>query len=405
MSPGTVFVCDHNGIVLLVHRDDSRIFGAAGKNEHLSQYITANSGEVATRFFSLLSSEGLSVCSPIEFVINSTAQPLFCIGMRLRDCFLLFGASSLPNLGTLITGTLYSDEVPVDLAPICGADSSRNSSRLPDYQVYEDLTRLNNELVDMSRELTDARVEIEMEADELNKEIQVRKQTEEALSRTNKKLTLLSGITRHDINNQLTVLMGYLSILETKPPDSTSHDYFKKVKTAAERISAMIRFTKEYEEIGVLAPAWQNCRSLVDTAATQAPLGKVIVKNDLAAGTEVFADPLIVKVFYNLMDNAARYGGKITTIRFFFLRSGDDQIIVCEDDGDGVVRDEKEKIFERGFGKNTGLGLAISREILDITGISIKETGEPGVGARFEMVVPKRAWRMTEPGRRAGSNG
>ena len=117
------------------------------------------------------------------------------------------------------------------------------------------------------------------------------------------------------------------------------------------------------------------------------------MKNDLPAGTEVFADPLIVKVFYNLMDNAVRYGGKITTIRFSVEDRNGDQIIVCEDDGDGVVAEEKEKIFERGFGKNTGLGLALSREILDITGITIRETGEPGKGARFEMTVPKGMWR------------
>ncbi|MEI7434508.1 MAG: hypothetical protein WCJ93_09690 [Methanomicrobiales archaeon] len=55
--------------------------------------------------------------------------------------------------------------------------------------------------------------------------------------------------------------------------------------------------------------------------------------------------------------------------------------------------DEKEKIFERGYGKNTGLGLALSREILDITGITITETGVPGKGARFEMLVTKGAWR------------
>jgi len=107
----------------------------------------------------------------------------------------------------------------------------------------------------------------------------------------------------------------------------------------------------------------------------------------------VFADPLVVKVFYNLMDNAVRYGGKITTIRFSVEEPGDVHLIVCEDDGNGVPAEEKEKIFERGFGKNTGLGLALSQEILSITGITIRETGEPGKGARFEMTVPKGAWR------------
>jgi len=93
------------------------------------------------------------------------------------------------------------------------------------------------------------------------------------------------------------------------------------------------------------------------------------------------------------MDNAARYGGKITKIQFSIEERDDDHIIVCEDDGEGVVAEEKEKIFERGFGKNTGLGLALSREILSITGITITETGEPGKGARFEITVPKGVFR------------
>ncbi|MEI6841393.1 MAG: sensor histidine kinase, partial [Methanomicrobiales archaeon] len=107
----------------------------------------------------------------------------------------------------------------------------------------------------------------------------------------------------------------------------------------------------------------------------------------------VFADPLVIKVFYNLMDNAARYGGKITTIRFSVDELDGDHIVVCEDDGDGIVAAEKEKIFERDFGKNTGLGLALSREILSITGITITETGEPGKGARFEINVPENMYR------------
>jgi signal transduction histidine kinase len=67
---------------------------------------------------------------------------------------------------------------------------------------------------------------------------------------------------------------------------------------------------------------------------------------------------------------------------------------VCEDDGNGILAEEKEMIFERGYGKNTGMGLFLAREILDITGITIRETGEPGKGARFEMTVPEGAYRL-----------
>jgi len=230
----------------------------------------------------------------------------------------------------------------------------------------------------------------------ISRDITERKRAEEALTAANRNLNLLSSITRHDITNQLTVLRGFLKILKKKQPDPSLNEYFQKIAGAAERISAMLKFTKEYDKIGVNAPIWQDTRTLVDIAAKQAPLGKVLVKNELPAGAEVYADPLVVKVFYNLMDNAVRYGGKITTIRFFAEEREGGHIIICEDDGDGVLAQEKEKIFERGFGKNTGLGLTLSKEILSITGITIRETGEPGRGARFEMVVPKGAYRLTE---------
>lgn len=221
------------------------------------------------------------------------------------------------------------------------------------------------------------------------------KKAQDAIYLANRKLNLLNSITRHDINNQLAVQRGYLEILKDSRLDASQTEDFLQVITAAKRIDSMIRFTKEYEAIGVQAPVWQDIHALVDRAAQQARLGKLPVKNTLAAGIEVFADPLIASVFYNLMDNASRYGGKSTFIRFATLENGDQYLIVCEDDGIGIVPEEKERIFDRGFGKNTGLGLALSREILDITGIRIRETGEAGKGARFEITVPKDIWRTT----------
>jgi PAS domain S-box-containing protein len=217
---------------------------------------------------------------------------------------------------------------------------------------------------------------------------------EDALRVSNKKLNLLASITRHDINNQLTTLNAYLGFVREAVTDSAQQGDFDHVTSASERIAKIIQFTKEYEQVGVRAPVWQDCHALADTAARQIARGRVSVKNDLPAGMEIFADPLVIRVFYNLLENAIRHGGKITTIRIFREEAGGHQVIVCEDDGDGVPDEEKELIFGRGFGKNTGLGLALSREILAITGITIAESGLPGKGARFEMVVPVDACRF-----------
>jgi len=159
----------------------------------------------------------------------------------------------------------------------------------------------------------------------------------------------------------------------------------------------MIQFTKEYENVGVTAPTWQDLHALIETAVCEAPIGAITVKNEISPGSELFADNLIAKVFYNLLDNAARYGGYITTIRFYSVPVGLDTVVVCEDDGEGIPIQDKERIFERGVGKNTGLGLFLAREILGITGITITETGEPGFGARFEILVPEGKFRFNEP--------
>jgi PAS domain S-box-containing protein len=226
-------------------------------------------------------------------------------------------------------------------------------------------------------------------------DISGRKQAEEAIRQANRKLTLLSSVTRHDINNLLTLLQGYLRLLEKNRSEPVFNEYFQKAKTTVERISANIRFTREYESIGLRAPLWQDCRALIDMAAKKVTQGKVSVINDLPKGTEVFSDPLVEKVFYNLIDNALRYGeGNLTQIRFFSCKTGDTLIIACEDDGAGISSEDKEHLFERGFGKNTGLGLFLSREILSITGISITETSEPFNGARFDISVPKGSYRL-----------
>jgi PAS domain S-box-containing protein len=219
-----------------------------------------------------------------------------------------------------------------------------------------------------------------------------RMKTEDALQQANKKLHLLSSITRHDIKNQLMTLDGYVSLLDKKKPAGCDQE-IARIRKVSKEIAAMIQFTKDYQQVGIASPVWTDLRALVDAAEKAVTPGGVTVKNEIPAGTEVYADPLIAKVFFNLVDNAVRHGGKVTSIRFSLMTGNGDTCIACEDDGDGIAPDRKKKLFRKGFGKNHGFGLFLSREVLDITGITIQETGEPGTGARFEMTVPKDSFR------------
>ena len=219
-------------------------------------------------------------------------------------------------------------------------------------------------------------------------DISDRKQAEEALREANKKLGLLSSITRHDINNQLAILQGYTRLAELSRPDPVIADFLARIGMVAETIQYQIEFTRTYQDLGMRAPAWFRVCEVIRGVRPPA-----IALSCSCDAWEIFADPMIAKVFSNLFENAVQYGEGVTTVTAGCGLEGDGLVITFADDGAGIAAGEKEKIFEKGYGHHTGLGLFLAREILAITGISIGENGEPGAGARFVMTVPKGAYR------------
>ena len=218
----------------------------------------------------------------------------------------------------------------------------------------------------------------------------------EALAQANKKLNILSSVTRHDILNKITALLAYLELSQELTKDPSLLNYIHKEIDTIQSIERQIDFTRYYQDIGVRSPEWQDIPSIIRSVAAQLPLEAVSLQVHLD-GISVFSDPLIEKVFYNLMENSVRHGEHVTAISFSLQKSADALKIVYEDNGIGIPPENKEKIFIRGFGKHTGLGLFLIREILSITGITIAETGEYGKGSRFEIDVPKDRFRLSVP--------
>jgi len=212
----------------------------------------------------------------------------------------------------------------------------------------------------------------------------------------NRKLNLLSDVTRHDINNQLTVLLGYLYLVKDGVSDPKILSYIEKEEHAASTISQQILFTREYQNIGMKAPAWQDIRETFQNAVQHHSTGDLGITID-PVDFEVFADPLFEKTFYNLIDNSLRYGGEtMKNIRISSKVKPDGLFIFYDDDGVGIPVNEKSRIFERGFGKTGEQGLFLLREILSITGITIRESGTPGKGCRFELFVPNGMYRANQ---------
>lgn len=266
----------------------------------------------------------------------------------------------------------------------------------------EELRLRNKELRESNEHMAVALEELKSAEESLmtrNRELEQQRtallDSEKSIHLVNRKLTLLSSITRHDVLNQLTAMDGYVDLSAPYSLDTRFRNLLEKEHQLIDRIRRHITFTREYENIGIGAPVWQDIRSVVENATAGLDLSAVSI--DLPqSGIWVLADPLLPKVFYNLLDNTLRYGEKASRIRVSAAQCGKELVINCEDDGVGIDPTVKDYLFEKGFGKNTGFGLFLSREILQITGLSIIETGVPGEGAVFRIHVPEGVFRLGE---------
>jgi len=254
------------------------------------------------------------------------------------------------------------------------------------------IQKAKDDLEQRVRERTD---ELLRANDALKAEIQERERFEAAIKLTNRKLNTLSSITRHDILNQISAIVMYLSLAEETSTEPVVIDHLKKIEQLTELIQAQIRFTRDYQSIGANAPIWQVVAATVRSAIQNLNMGTIRVEN-LLGSLEIYADYLLEKVFFNLVDNSLRHGGNVSVCRFLYRKEQNGVTILYEDDGIGVPASAKDKIFKREYYRNTGYGMFLAHEILSITNLSIKETGDPGHGVRFEIFVPEGTYRLTD---------
>ena len=218
----------------------------------------------------------------------------------------------------------------------------------------------------------------------------------EALLRdANRELNLLASITRHDILNQMTGLTGYIELCRKEPLSPRAAIYLERMGQAADNIRKQIEFTRIYKGLGTQLPVWQDPGIAMLQASATVPLPHPEVD---VQGVEIMADPLLAKVFLNLLDNSLRHGGGVTKVSLSAEERAEGELrLVYQDNGQGIPNSDLEKIFQRGYGRDAGLGLFLSKEILALTKLDLVATPNPVKGARFEIIVPAASWRRPEP--------
>jgi len=224
-----------------------------------------------------------------------------------------------------------------------------------------------------------------------------RKKTLGKLKMLNEKLSVVGKLTRHDVRNKLSAVINNVYLAKKKlSGEPEALKYLRDVESAVGQVERIFDFARTYEKLGMEELAYMGVKkSLGEAAMLFSDLNGVKVMND-CQGLTVLADSLLRQLFCNLIDNSLKHGEKVSRIRVHYEEAGKNQLrLVYEDDGVGIFKSEKKKIFREGYGKDSGYGLYLIRRICEVYGWTIRETGKQGKGAQFTITIPK----MNETGK------
>ncbi|HEX6341355.1 HAMP domain-containing sensor histidine kinase [Umezawaea sp.] len=132
-----------------------------------------------------------------------------------------------------------------------------------------------------------------------------------------------------------------------------------------------------------------------EVAASAAKRGVHFTLEVSPPGATAVADPArLHQVVVNLLDNAARHGPADGRVDVRAVSTADELVVEVVDEGPGIAREDRERIFERftrgerAGGGGTGLGLNIARWVVDLHGGSIAVVDGPG--CRIRVTLPSR---------------
>src|SRR5271163_3778584 len=226
----------------------------------------------------------------------------------------------------------------------------------------------------------------------------------------------LAGGVAHDFNNVLTAIIGYSDLLlaNHRPTDPSFQDIMQ-IKQNANRAAGLVRQLLAFSRRQTLRPQTLQLNDVL--SELQMLLRRLVgeqIQLDVVYGRDLWQvkadlnqfEQVIVNLVVNARD-AIRDGGKITlrTRNFPAPECGElkevevvpaDYVLVeVEDTGHGIPPEVRTKIFEPFFttkdvGKGTGLGLSMVYGIIKQTGGYVFCDSEPGAGATFRILLPRR---------------
>jgi len=392
---GLALACDEQGIILEVLRDELGVADRVAPGRSLTLVVDRGSFEKALNFLVELQTRGAAFNWQLNVPIAGQVSTLHFAGIRTGGQLVVLGAQTHDGVMRLYEGLMRIGNEQANALRVAlkeQAESARDQAER-DSALYDELTRLNNELAALQREMAKRNVDLE---------------------RLNEQKNQFLGMAAHDLRNPLSIITAYSEFLIDEAADVLDQEHREFLSIIRNSSQFMLQLVEDLLDIAKIESGKLQLElqpvDLVALIERNVALNRV-----LAARKQIELDfvydgniPHVMldaskaeQVLNNLINNAIKFSHPHTTVRVRACRQGegteDCVVIAVEDEGQGIPPEERERLFQpfvrtsvRGTAgeKSTGLGLAIVKKIVVGHGGEIWVESHVGQGTTFYVSLP-----------------
>jgi signal transduction histidine kinase len=228
-----------------------------------------------------------------------------------------------------------------------------------------------------------------------------RERQQRELRQRNAELALLNQVVRHDIRNDMSVILSWGEALDGHV-DETGRTYLDRMMNAGKHITSITHTIGDFLDVlessddpelqpinleTVLVNELKKARSAYDTASFS-------MSGDHEGGLSVAGTELLSSVFRNLLNNAVTHNDKDAPEVAIAVEADDNTVAVrVADNGPGIEDENKDEIFGRGEmgleSAGSGIGLYLVDTLVEMYGGSVTVTDNSPEGSVFTVELQR----------------
>ncbi len=387
---GCAFLCDENGVIKQVLKDDFGFSKNGCEGKLFTTIIDKHSHNKSLNMILEVKSKNIAFDYRLNIYYNDKFKSLYFMGVLLNKQILLIGADNHKE-AVEFTNLLQqiNNEQSNQIRKLLKSQSEKILIRDKENEaIFDELSRVNNELVNLQRELNRKNAELE---------------------RLNGLKNRFLGMAAHDLRNPLSNINALSDFLEKKG-DNLNEKQKRFVNLIKTLSSFMLELVNELLDVSAIESGNIKINStptnLVLLIRTNIDLNKELAKKkNIKIHFETNVDSLILKidnnkidqVISNLLTNAIKYSNNDTQILVSLIQNETEVLVNIKDQGQGIAKDEVVTLFKpfqktstmsTAGEKSTGLGLYIVKRIIEAHHGHIGVESEVGKGSTFYFSLP-----------------